>query len=97
MAKQQTINFNAPVRKVVNCENYNDGPEQSRDETLRARITPNELKEIDTFCRGRRINRSEYVRHLLSLDSRYFDLIDRLNQYGDEFLFSMLENLPPQK
>ena len=91
--RQQTLNFNGPVRKVVNCENYNE-PEQSRDETLRARITPNELKEIDTFCRGRRINRSEYVRHLLSLDSRYFDLIDTLNQYGDEFVFTLLENLP---
>jgi hypothetical protein len=91
--KQQTLNFNAPVRKVVNCDTYNE-PEQSRGETLRARITSNELKEIDSFCRGRRINRSEYVRHLLSLDSRYFDLIEKLNQYGDDFVISMLDNLP---
>ena len=93
MPKQQTLNFNAPVGKVINCETYNE-PEQSRDETLRARITTNELKDIDAFCRGRRINRSEYVRHLLSLDSRYFDLIEKLNQYGDDFVFTMLDNLP---
>ena len=92
--KQQTINFNAPVQKVVACEQYNNEPEQSRDETVKTRITEKQLKRIDSFCRGRRINRSEYLRHLMSLDERYFDLIDVLNQYGEAFLFSMLENLP---
>ena len=93
--QQKTINFNAPVRKVVNCETYNEvGPEQSRDETVKTRVTEKQLKRIDSFCRGRRINRSEYLRHLMSLDERYFDLIEILNHYGEDFLFSMLENLP---
>lgn len=93
---QKTINFNAPVKKVVSCDTYNEAvpPEQSKDEIVRARITDDKLKRIDSFCRGRRINRSEYLRKLMALDERYFDLIDRLNDHADSFLIHMLESLP---
>lgn len=90
---QQTLTFNGPVKKVVNCESYNEGPEQSKDETVRARVTDNQLKRIDSFCRGRRINRSEYLRHLITLDERYFDLIETMNEHADTFLIQMLENI----
>ncbi len=92
---QQTLNFNAPVHKVVSCETYKEAPpEQSKDEMVRARITDEQLKRIDSFCRGRRINRSEYLRKLMSLDERYFDLIDRLNDHADSFLLQLLEKIP---
>lgn len=94
---QKTLNFNAPVQQVVSCEKYYESqadPEQSKDEIVRARVTDKQLKRIDSFCRGRRINKSEYLRHLMTLDERYFDLIEKLNDHAETFLLQLLENIP---
>lgn len=91
MAKQQTINFNAPVRKVVNCDTYVE-PEQSKDETLRFRMQPRNATALKARCYDRGISMSEYVRQLLKVGDEYFDYIDVL-EHEKDLLIPLLQKL----
>lgn len=93
--QQQVFNFNSGATATVNIHNNStdSGPEQSKDEIIKARVTPDHLDRIDAFCRGRRITRSDYLRVLLSLDDAFFDHIQTLNQHADSFLLNLLESL----
>ena len=92
---QQVFNFSAGAETTVHIHNdgADAGPEQSKDEIIKVRVTPDHLDRIDAFCRGRRITRSDYLRLLLSLDDVFVDHIDTLNQHADGFLVNMLETL----
>ena len=79
--KVQTVNVNPPPE-----------PEQSMDDTLKARFTPDDADSIKAFCRGRRITVSDYIRDLASLDTGYFDLIKALNEHKT-LLIPLIERL----
>ncbi len=51
----------------------------SMNAEIKARIEEDDLKAIMAFCRGRKIDRSAYIRHLTTLDTDYFDHIHLLN------------------
>lgn len=90
--KQQTITFNGPVRKVVNCNNYNDGPEQSKDQTVRFRMEPRHADQLKAFCYDRGITISDYIRTLLEMGDEYFDYIDVL-KHDKHLIISLLNRL----
>ncbi len=73
--KVQTVNVNPPPE-----------PEQSKDDTLKARFTPDDADSIKAFCRGRRITVSDYIRDLAGLDTSFYDLISVLNEHKDHLL-----------
>ena len=53
--------------------------DESMDAELKARVSDSDLNAVMAFCRGRKISRSDYIRHLISLDTEYFDIIHLLN------------------
>ena len=59
----------------------------SMNAELKARIDEDDLKTIMAFCRGRKIDRSAYIRQLTSLDTDYFDYIEHLNDPDIKELF----------
>jgi hypothetical protein len=91
MEKPIQMTFESYSHPVVNINQY-DGPEQSKDEIMKTRVTANELDRVDSFCRGRRINKSEYLRRLMKLDDSFFDHIDLLNQERD-FILKLLSKV----
>ena len=58
----------------------------SKDETLRARVDSRKMERIDAFCAGRKITRSDYIRHHLNLDPEYFDHIELLNDCREQLI-----------
>ena len=63
----------------------------SMNAEIKARIEEDDLKAIMAFCRGRKIDRSAYIRHLTTLDTDYFDHIHLLNDLDiKELIFHML-------
>ena len=80
---QQTFNF-----EKVGTVNINPhaGPAQSKDDIIKARIEPRDMENVRSFCAGRQISVSDYVRKHLSLDPSYFDLIDALNECQEQLV-----------
>ena len=76
--KVEIINRPGPGRPPSN---------NSMNSEIKARIDDDDLKTIMAFCRGRKIDRSTYIRHLTSLDTDYFDHIDALNDPAIKELF----------
>lgn len=66
---------------TINCvKNVGRPPsDESMDAELKARVSDSDMNAVMSFCRGRKISRSEYIRHLISLDTEWFDHIHLLN------------------
>ena len=95
MPHQQT-QIETYIRENRGTVNIIKGPgrppsNKSMNSEIKARIEDDDLKTIMAFCRGRKIDRSAYLRHLITLDTDYFDLIEKLNDPEiKELLFHVL-------
>ena len=95
---QRPLNFS--TQNYINRSNvtiYQNGPgrppsDECMDAEIKARVSDKDLEAVMSFCRGRRINRSEYLRHLISLDTEWFDHIHLLNDPEvKELIFHVLK------
>ena len=67
---------------------------QSKDAEIKARIQPDKLDNIMAFCRGRRIDRSEYLRELIKLGPDYFDHIETMmDPLNKDMIITLLNRL----
>ena len=86
------------IKENYGTVNIKNGPgrpasNNSMNSEIKARIDDDDLKTIMAFCRGRKIDRSRYIRHLTTLDTDYFDHIDVLNDPEVKELFFHMLNV----